>query len=90
MVNSPVLVLNQNYFPLNICRSRRAVVLLHLGKAEIVENGAGLVRSADHVFPLPLVIRLAYQVKRPYPQRKLTRVEVFNRDRYTCQYCGKV
>ena len=34
MVNSPVLVLNQNYEPLNVCRARRAVVLLWRGKAE--------------------------------------------------------
>jgi 5-methylcytosine-specific restriction endonuclease McrA len=28
-------------------------------------------------------------VKRPHPQRKLTRLEVFNRDQHACQYCGK-
>ena len=89
MINSPVLVLNQSYEPLNICRVRRAVVLLHQGKAEMLENGSGFIHSANHIFPLPSVIRLAYMIKRPRPERKLTRFEVFNRDRYTCQYCGK-
>ncbi|MGE0058499.1 MAG: HNH endonuclease, partial [Dehalococcoidia bacterium] len=28
-------------------------------------------------------------IKRPRPQMRLTRREVFVRDRYTCQYCGK-
>jgi 5-methylcytosine-specific restriction endonuclease McrA len=28
-------------------------------------------------------------IKRPRSQRKLTRFEIFNRDKYTCQYCGK-
>ena len=89
MVDLPVLVLNQNYEPLNICRVRRAVVLLYQDKAEMLENGAGFIHSATHIFPLPSVIRLAYIIKRSRRERKLTRVEVFNRDRYTCQYCGK-
>ena len=89
MINLPVLVLNQNYEPLNICRARRAVVLLYRGKAEMLENGSGFVHSASSVFPLPSVIRLASMIKRPRPERRLTRLEVFNRDQYTCQYCGK-
>ena len=89
MVNLPVLVLNQNYEPLNICRARRAIVLLYHGKAEILENGSGFIHSANDIFLLPSVIRLAYMIKRPRHERKLTRLEVFNRDQYTCQYCGK-
>jgi 5-methylcytosine-specific restriction endonuclease McrA len=89
MINLPVLVLNQNYEPLNICRVRRAIILLYRGKAEMLENGSGLIQSASYTFPVPSVIRLAHLIKRPQPQPKLTRAEVFHRDRYTCQYCGK-
>jgi 5-methylcytosine-specific restriction endonuclease McrA len=28
-------------------------------------------------------------VKRPRPEKKLTRIEVLRRDEYTCQYCGR-
>ncbi|MEE9202474.1 MAG: HNH endonuclease [Dehalococcoidia bacterium] len=89
MVNKPVLVLNQNYLPMNICPARRALVLMLLGKAEMVENGTGEVHTASAVFDLPSVIRLLYLIKLPRIQRKLTRFEVFNRDRFTCQYCGR-
>jgi 5-methylcytosine-specific restriction endonuclease McrA len=89
MINFPVLVLNQNYEPLNVCRVRRAVVLLQDGKAEMLENGAGFIHSTSLDFPVPSVIRLAHIIKRPRPQRKLTRLEIFHRDHYTCQYCGK-
>ena len=89
MVNLPVLVLNQNYEPLNICRVRRAVVLIYRGKAEMLENGTGFIHSASGSFSVPSVIRLDYMIKRPWHERKLTRLEVFQRDHYTCQYCGK-
>ena len=90
MINLPVLVLNQTYEPLNICRVRRAVILIYQNKAEMLENGSGFIHSIDRDFPVPSVIRLASMIKRPQRlQRKLTRIEIFKRDKYTCQYCGK-
>jgi 5-methylcytosine-specific restriction endonuclease McrA len=90
MLNSPVLVLNQNYQPLNICNTRRAIVLLGRGKAELLMNGRGLVHTVAADVPIPSVIRLIYMVKRPLVKRRLSRRAVFYRDNFTCQYCGKV
>lgn len=89
MVNSPVLVLNQSYEPLNLCRVRRAIMLVFCGKAEVMENSRGELHSVAQVFQIPSVIHLVYMVKRPHYHRKLTKFEVFNRDHYTCQYCGR-
>ena len=37
-MNRSVLVLNQNFEPLNVCTWKRAVVLVFMGKAELVEK----------------------------------------------------
>ena len=89
MIGSAVLVLNQNYEPLNVCNARRAVVLLHRGKAEVLEHSEGTIHSPSFSIPLPSVIRLVYLIKRPRPQRRLTRRDIFTRDRHTCQYCAR-
>ena len=88
-LGSTVLLLNQNYEPLNICSVRRAVSLLGRGKASLLENGRGELRTPSQVFPIPSVIRLEYLVRRPFLRQRLSRREVFLRDGYTCQYCGK-
>jgi 5-methylcytosine-specific restriction endonuclease McrA len=88
MMNLPVLVLNANYEPLNVCSTRRAVNLYLSGKAEMLQNGRGYIHTVSKRFPRPSVIRLGYMVKRPYPRVRLTKREIFRRDGYTCQYCG--
>ena len=88
-MSGSVLVLNQNYEPLNVCNVRRAIVLVIDGRAEVLEEYNGAFRSASKAFPSPSVIRLVYLIKRPRPRVKLTRREIFIRDDHTCQYCGK-
>ena len=88
-MQEPVLVLNANFEPINICSTRRAMGLLLTGKADMVVNGRGYIRTIKELLPRPSVIRLESQIHRPRPHVKLTRREVFRRDNYTCQYCGK-
>ncbi len=85
---SPVLVLNLNYVPINVSTARRAIILLGKGKAELLENHRGQVRTVSTVVDVPSIIRLGYLVKRPFAPRKLSKKEIFLRDKYTCQYCG--
>ena len=85
---APVLVLNQNYQPLNICDIRRAVKLVGKGKAESVQDTGEYVHTVTDIFERPDVIRLVYMVNRPLQRRKMSRNEIFTRDNQTCQYCG--
>ena len=87
-MSTAVLVLNENYEPLNVCNEKRAIVLVSRGKAEVLEHGRIFLRSPSQRVQCPSVIRLVYLIKRPRPQARLTRREVFLRDNYTCQYCG--
>ena len=90
-LTAPVLVLNLNYVPVNVCTVRRAIVLVAKGKAELLERRAESerIRTFSATLNAPSIIRLVYLVKRPFAPRRLSKKEVFLRDRYTCQYCGQ-
>src|SRR5256886_16595307 len=88
-MNGVVLVLNQNYEPLNVCNLPRAFRLLFGEKAEVIEFDHQVIRTPRTEYRAPSVIRLQHMVRRPRPRVKLTRREVFVRDRSTCQYCGR-
>ena len=60
LTNSPVLVLNQSYEPLNICQARRAIALILEGKAEMLEDGLGFFHTSRASYSIPSVIKLEY------------------------------
>ena len=95
LLHAPVLVLNVNYVPLNICTVRRAVILVakslyrDANSVKVLKYHRGQLRTVTSLVDAPSVIALDYMVKKPFLPRKLSRNEVFLRDRFTCQYCGK-
>ena len=79
-MHEPVLVLNANFEPINVCSTRRALGLVLNGKASLVLNGRGEVCSVSRSFPKPSVIRLDKMIKRPRPTVHLTKREILRRD----------
>lgn len=88
-MQEPVLVLNANFEPINVCSTRRAMGLVLNGKASLVLNGRGEVRTINASFPKPSIIRLEKMIKRPRLSVRLTKREILRRDEFTCQYCGQ-
>lgn len=89
-LHKPVLVLNASYEPINICAARRALVLVLKGVAAAEEVSAQQVSSSRHTHKMPSVIRLLEYRRIPHQTRALSRKNILMRDRYTCQYCGKI
>ena len=84
-----VLLLNQNYEPMSICSAKKAIILMFLGKAQMVERYDSLmVRSINTQMALPSVLRLDRYINVPRKRILLSRKNVIKRDRYRCQYCG--
>ncbi|MCA9730904.1 HNH endonuclease [candidate division KSB1 bacterium] len=89
-LNRKVLILNQSYEPLSVVSAQKAIVLIYLGKAEIVEKHPTMVvRSIMISFPYPSIIRLSRYVYIPRKRVILSRKNVLRRDGFRCQYCGE-
>lgn len=85
-----VLLLTNENEPLHITSWKRAFVLLIKGKAEYVEKIEEVEDfiKVDNEY-IPKIIKLTYNVAVPDLELPFSRENIFFRDEYTCQYCGK-
>ena len=81
------LLLNATYEPMKVISWQRAVTLLFLDKAELVEAYDEVIRSISHAVHKPSVVRLR-RYARLERKVKFSRVNVYRRDGFACQYCG--
>lgn len=89
-MNRKVLVLNHNYEPLSICNVKKAVILLYLGKAELIESLDGKsLHSVSVTMPFPSIVRLSIYIRVPFKKIVLSRKNILRRDGHRCQYCGR-
>ena len=90
MVMTNTLVLNQNFEPLRPTTLKRALRLVYLNRADIVEAEGFEVKTVDSNLPRPSVIRLKKFVHVPRKFRKnVSNQFLFARDGYKCMYCGR-
>ena len=52
-MHDPVLVLNANFEPINVCNMHRAMGLILGGKADLVLDGRGFVHTISASYPRP-------------------------------------
>lgn len=85
-----MLVLNQNYEPMSVCNVKKAIILLFLGKAELIEaHEERRIHSISMSLPFPSIVRLGVYIHVPYKKIILSRKNILRRDAHRCQYCGR-
>jgi 5-methylcytosine-specific restriction endonuclease McrA len=63
--------------------------MLTLGKVEVLEEYNKEIHSVSFAIKLPAVVRLLRFVKRPRTPVRFSRQNIYIRDDYRCQYCGR-
>ena len=86
---SKTLLLNASYEPMKVIDWTRAVCLWLDEKVDILATYAERVYDAlrDWTGEMPAVVRLKEYVNVTRHRVKFSRINVFGRDYYTCQYC---
>lgn len=83
------LLLNATYEPLRVISWQRAVILWFEDKVEVLKEYDDFeLTSMSFTIKCPAVVRLLEYVSTKKHRVKFSRVNVFSRDNYECQYCG--
>ena len=90
-MNKRTLLLTSWFFPHKVIRWEDAVTMLYLGKADVVIDYDEQLCSPSVSMNTPAVIRLRRSFGKVKRGVKFSRVNVFTRDGFRCQYCkGKL
>ena len=88
-MTTQTLMLSQGYEPIKVVSWQRAITLLTLGKVEVIEEYDQEVRSTSLVLKMPAVVRLLSSFRRRKRQIRFSRINIYGRDKYRCQYCNE-
>jgi 5-methylcytosine-specific restriction endonuclease McrA len=84
-----VLLLNATFEPMKVIDWKRAIKLLALGKVEVLEEYDKEIRAVTFAIRIPSVLRLLSFVRHRNKEVKFSRLNIYARDEFRCQYCGK-
>lgn len=87
-MNTNCLVLTPWMQPHQVVDWMEAVTLVYLKKADVLEHHDDFVSSPSTTIQLPAVARLKRVVARTKTDVKFSRLNVYTRDGFRCQYCG--
>lgn len=83
------LLLNPWMAPHKIITWERAVVLVVLGKVDVIEEYDEEIRSRTFALRTPAVVRLKKGGTATKQAVRFSRINVYTRDGFRCQYCGE-
>jgi 5-methylcytosine-specific restriction endonuclease McrA len=83
-----VLFLDNDWQPLRVEPWTRAVCDLFLGKVEVIEYSRDrTIKAVSREYPMPAVVRVLRRFRRDRQAIRFSRVNIYARDAFTCQYC---
>jgi 5-methylcytosine-specific restriction endonuclease McrA len=89
-MSATVLFLDVDYQPLRIEPWQRAIADFFLGKIEVVEYSRDrTIPGVSRAYPLPSVVRVLRRFRRAKVRIRFSRLNIYARDRFVCQYDGK-
>lgn len=85
-----VLVLDCDYRPLRVDDWKRAICDVLIGKQEVIEYSRDrTIRGVSQAYPMPSVVRVLRRFRRDRIRIKFSRLNIYARDGFVCQYCAR-
>lgn len=85
-----VLYLDRSYRPLRVESWQRAIADFFTGKVEVIEHSRDrTIQGINRTYPMPAVVRVLRSFKRDKIRIKFSRLNIYARDAFVCQYDGQ-
>jgi 5-methylcytosine-specific restriction endonuclease McrA len=89
-MTAAVLFLDHDYRPLRVECWQSAICDLFVGKVEVIAYSRDrTIQGVDRTYPMPSVVRVLRRFRRDRIRIRFSRVNIYARDRFVCQYDGR-